>query len=411
MTRLVLSEVFPPQAGGSGRWLWEIYRRILTDRTRLIVGTNTDNSASDFDRDSGLRIQRRSLSPPTWGLLDPATLVHHGRLLGHLRRLARDEVIEQVHCGKCLSEGLTAWMFRRLTGIPYLCYAHGEEFALARTTSRELRFLTRRVLQDARVVIANSWNTHSELVEHWGLPAESIAVIHPGVDLERFQPAPPDPELRDALGWRDRTVLLTVGRLQPRKGQDQVIRALSRIREAVPDVLYALVGDGDDRQHLEALAAQHGVTEQVRFHGLVDDGLLPTLFQQADLFVLANRRDGHDFEGFGMVLLEAQACGRPILAGRSGGTAETLDDGRTGRLVDANEPGPIAEAIVDLLGDRQRLDRMGLDARHWVETRFCWSRQAAQAADLFDSLSPQTTRRVAPKRPSGSDERLQTTPS
>ena len=129
---------------------------------------------------------------------------------------------------------------RWLTGVPYLCYVHGEDVAAA-ATSREQRFLARRVLRRAACVIANSHNTERILLDEWHLPTERVRVLHPGVDTERFVPAPRDYGVRGRLGWGERRVVLTVGRLQKRKGQDMMIRALPALRRAVPDVLYAVL--------------------------------------------------------------------------------------------------------------------------------------------------------------------------
>ena len=148
--------------------------------------------------------------------------------------------------------------------------------------------------------------------------------------------------MRARLGWGERRVVLTVGRLQKRKGHDMMIRALPAIRRAVPDVLYAIVGDGEERAALEQLAEQEGVRQSVQFLGEVDDETLVRCYQQCDLFALPNRQVGGDIEGFGMVLLEAQACGRPVLAGASGGTAETMRVPETGRVVPCDRPQELA---------------------------------------------------------------------
>ena len=118
---------------------------------------------------------------------------------------------------------------RWLTGVPYLCYVHGEDVTGA-TTSRELHFLARQVLRRAALVIANSHNTERILRGDWGIPPERVRVLHPGVDTERFVPAPRDYRVRARLGWGERRVVLTVGRLQKRKGQDMLIRALPAVR-------------------------------------------------------------------------------------------------------------------------------------------------------------------------------------
>jgi phosphatidylinositol alpha-1,6-mannosyltransferase len=131
---------------------------------------------------------------------------------------------------------------------------------------------------------------------------------------------------------------------------------------------------------------EHGVANHVQFLGEVDDVRLRECYQQSDLFVLANRTIGGDFEGFGIVLIEAQACGKPVIAGASGGTAETMRVPETGRIVTCEEPGPVAAAIVDMLSDPQLMERMGHAARAWAVANFGWEALVPRAAAIFDSV-------------------------
>ena len=124
--------------------------------------------------------------------------------------------------------------------------------------------------------------------------------------------------MRARLEWTGRRVVLTVGALQKRKGQDMMIRALPAIRQRCPDVLYAIVGEGWERPYLESLVAELSVADLVQFRATPADDELIECYQQCDLFALPNRQVGWDFEGFGIVLLEAQACGKPVVTGQSG---------------------------------------------------------------------------------------------
>jgi phosphatidyl-myo-inositol dimannoside synthase len=215
------------------------------------------------------------------------------------------------------------------------------------------------------------------------VPATRLEVLHPGVDTQGFQPAPRDRASRAVLGWGERPVVLTVARLQERKGHDRMLEALPAIVARQPDLVWAVVGDGAFRSALEARAAALGVADNVRFHGAVDDPLLTLAYQQCDLFVLPNREVEGDFEGFGMVLLEAQACGRAVVAGASGGTAEAMRDGETGRLVDAADPAAIAAVVGELLAQPERRRAMGERGREWA-TRFDWDRHTVAAVALWD---------------------------
>lgn len=345
----------------------------------MIFAAPADGDAA-FDRTSPLPIERWPMRLPSWGAV--VGFRGYATLSRRLTRLSRVHRPRAVHCGKCLPEGLLGWINARRTGVPYWCFAHGEELTLARS-SRELGWLTGVVLRGAARVIANSGHTRRVALDGWRLPAAKITVLHPGVDTQVFKPAPPDPIVRESLGWTGRSVILTVGALQRRKGQDMLIRALPAIRRRCPDVLYAIVGEGWEQRELERLAAEQGVADAVRFMGVPDQDGLVRCYQQCDLFALPNRQVGWDFEGFGIVLLEAQACGRPVIAGESGGTAETMLPMETGARLPCTSPEPLAEACSALLEDPERRARMGARARAWAVERFDWTVLTDQARSLF----------------------------
>jgi phosphatidylinositol alpha-1,6-mannosyltransferase len=318
LNTLLVSDIFPSQTGGSGRWFWEIYRRLPRDS--YVIAAGEGPRQEDFDRTHDLRVARLPLAMRAWGIVSVEGLRGYVQAILRLRRLIAAERIGMVHCGRCLPEGVMALTLRLWMGVPYAYYVHGEDVGTARY-SREHRWLADRVLRTTSFLIPNSRNAERILIEEWGIAADRIRLLHPGVDTGRFMPAAPDRSLRAAVGWGERPVVLTVGRLQFRKGHDQMIQALATIREAIPDMLYAIAGDGEERAALEDLVDHEGLGDHVQFLREVDDNRLVQCYQQWDLFALPNRQVGRDIEGFGMVLLEAQACGKPVIAGASGGTA------------------------------------------------------------------------------------------
>jgi phosphatidylinositol alpha-1,6-mannosyltransferase len=380
---LLLSDVFPPRKGGSGRWLWELYRRLPELDVAVVAGGAPGDRA--FDGSSPLPVERLRRRFPSWGLLNRRGSTAYLSAVAQVRRAAARHKSRAIHCGKVLPEGLVGLVGSRLLGVPYLCYAHGEELTLARQ-SRELRWLAQLVFSRASKVIANSQHTERLLFEDWHIPPERTVVLTPGVDTTRFTPAPPDPVVRQMLGWTDRRVILTVGALQKRKGQDTVIRALPAIRARCPDVMFAVVGEGWELDYLRQLAAECGVADIVRFHGVLEDDIVVQCQQQCDVFVLANRKLGWDFEGFGIVLLEAQACGKPVITGASGGTAETLIPGETGQIVNADTPDELVPVVIDLLENREQCAEMGARGRRWVVARFDWNVLSRRALHVFGDL-------------------------
>jgi phosphatidylinositol alpha-1,6-mannosyltransferase len=333
---------------------------------------------------------RLPLTFSDWGVFNPRTLRWYWSVFQSLAAVVRSQGIDQIHCGRTLPEGWIAWMLKQRYGIPYICYAHGEEINTGYVnqpsgilTSRQLRWMLRRVMRGEDFVIANSQSTKQILIDGWGLSESKIRIMHPGVDTQRFVPTERNEVERTRLGWKDRHVVVTVGRLETRKGHDQMIRALPAIREIIPDVLYAIVGDGERREFLRALVEREELTNHVQFLGELNETQLLSCYQQCDLFVLPNRQVGNDIEGFGIVLLEAQACGKPVVAGTSGGTAETMRAPKTGRAISCDTPDEMAAVIIELLTNSALRSRMGEAARRWVVERFDWSMLSDKAEILF----------------------------
>jgi len=384
MKSLLITEIFPPKVGGSGRWFWEVYSRL--SRQDYIVAAGNDERATAFDSNHDLPCVRWPLFLPTWGIISTKGFLGYARLFKLLRSLIKQEDIKALHCGRCLPEGFLGWLAWKWMGIPYLCYVHGEELQYI-CKSRELYWLSRLVFSGARLVIVNSKNTQRLVNGYRGVVQNRIRLLRPGVDTTYFRSNAQDIVFRAEFGWKNRLVILTVGRLQKRKGQDYTILAVKKVKQVIPNVLYAIVGNGEERQYLEGLVIREGLQQYVRFFGEIDQANLLACYQQCDLFVLANREVDGDIEGFGMVLVEAQSCGKPVIAGNSGGTAETMIRNETGLLVDCRYPDLIAEAIIDLLRDTEKRAVMGNQAVKWVRENFDWESLIVRAENIFEELS------------------------
>ena len=187
-----------------------------------------------------------------------------------------------------------------------------------------------------------------------GVAPDKVALIYNGVEHERFLPGPADEALQARHDLQGKRVILTVARLDARKGHDTVLRALPGVLRVIPNAVYLVVGDGAERRSLEDLVDSLGLRASVIFVGQVSDTELGDYYRLCDVFVQPNCRmpDGDD-EGFGLVFLEAGACCVPVIGGRSGGVPEAVIDGQTGLLVDGNSSQETGDAIIRLLMDRQ----------------------------------------------------------
>jgi phosphatidylinositol alpha-1,6-mannosyltransferase len=196
-------------------------------------------------------------------------------------------------------------------------------------------------------------------------------------------------ELRQKLlGDRHKDkVILSVGNLVPRKGHDMVIRALPRVRQVVPEVTYLIVGEGSYGVQLENLATALGVRDRVIFAGPSAEDL-PDIYALADVFVMVSREQlqSCDVEGFGLVFLEASACAKPVVGGRSGGIPDAIVDGVTGLLVNPHDPEDIANALARFLSDTDLATRFGQQGRSRVVKYFGWDRIADQVQGILQSV-------------------------
>jgi phosphatidylinositol alpha-1,6-mannosyltransferase len=366
---LVLSEHFLPACGGTITWLVQTYSRYDPDEVVFVVGQCADTQLTD--QMLPFQVERIQMTMADWDPTQPASLWRYLQMFRKVRSSSFRHRVKQLHCMKVLPEGLVAWGMRNMASVPYLLYAHGEEI-LMRLTSRKLGWLIPRLYKGAAAIIANTHHTKT-LLEDIGVLSEKIHVIHPGVDGAAFR-------VGDEAGFIVRQrhnlgtapVLLTVGRLQRRKGQDMVIQALPSIKEKFPDVKYLIVGTGEEFAALQQLARDVEVQDKVIFAGQVSDSEQAAYYAACNVFIMPNRQIGADIEGFGMVFLEAGAVGKPVIGGKSGGTGEAIVEGVTGLRVDGTSVETIAAAVIDLLSNPARARSMGELGRRRVEAEFTW---------------------------------------
>jgi phosphatidylinositol alpha-1,6-mannosyltransferase len=266
-------------------------------------------------------------------------------------------------------------------GIPSVALTHGAEVWIARTPG--LAAAQRRGLRACRAVTAVSSHT-GELMRSALGDRPPLTVLYPGVDIERFAPTVDGRSVRERFGLGDRPLVVCVSRLVPRKGQDVLIEAMRSVRTRIPDAALLLVGDGPERDALER-AANTEPSGAVVLAGEASPEDLPACYAAADVFAMPcrSRFAGLEVEGLGIVFLEAAACGKPVVAGRSGGADEAIVDEQTGLLVEGGEPKAVALALVRLLEDAALAQRMGAAGRARVEAEFTWQRSSESLAGIL----------------------------
>jgi phosphatidylinositol alpha-1,6-mannosyltransferase len=264
-------------------------------------------------------------------------------------------------------------------------YAHGEELT---TWGKGGKYKAMRfALRHADTVIANSEFTRQELL-NMGVLAERIVLINPGVDVERFRPGLPCDDLKRHIGLtHGEKLILSVGRLSRRKGFDMVVRSLPQLAHQGIAVRYALIGIGEDHDYLINLARELGVSDRVHLLGHVSQEDLPRWYNACDVFAMPNREIDGDNEGFGMVFIEAAACGKPVIAGSAGGTGSAVIDAVTGYRVDGAIGERILESIHKLLANDALLLAMGTAGLTRVGNEFDWKVVANRTSRLAQNSS------------------------
>jgi phosphatidylinositol alpha-1,6-mannosyltransferase len=202
-------------------------------------------------------------------------------------------------------------------------------------------------------------------------------VVPLGADHLLFRPSLDTGDVRARYGLGPGRWLLSVARLSRHKGIDTALRALALLRRDYPDLRYAVVGTGEEQEALLAEARELGIEDRTRFLTNVPDRDLPAVYNCAEIYLGISRLMEQRVEGFGISLVEASACGLPVVAGRSGGIPEAVRDQETGLLVDAERPESVRDALARLLNDAELRGRLGTAGRRAVEEYYNWDRVTA----------------------------------
>ena len=358
MRHLLVTNDYPPKVGGIQSYLWEIYRRLPQDK--IVVYTTPHPDSESFDQQQTHKIIRSK----------QRVLLPIKQVANQIRSVAKDEDIDFIMYDPAVPIGILGPKIR----IPYGVILHGAEVTIPGRVPIA-RALIANVLQNAKLVVtAGDYSTKEAIrAAKQDLP---ICVIPPGVDVDRFKPL--DEQTRSAARGRfnfrdDDEVILTLSRLVPRKGMDVLISATSELVKTRPRVHLLIAGTGRDLRRLKALA--QSTNAPVTFLGYVPDDEVSELYGIADVFgmICRVRWGGLEQEGFGIVFLEAAACGVPQIAGRSGGADEAVLEGETGFVVDSpTDSTAVKQALEQLLVDSEIRKEMGRNSRARAEKEFSY---------------------------------------
>lgn len=370
---LLVTNDFPPRPGGIQSYLQTLAGELPPDDLVVYAPRWRGDSHLKFDAKQKFQVVRH---PTTLMLPTPLVLRRAARLL-------RDEKCDTVWFGAAAPLALLSPRLRRAGAERILASTHGHEVGWSMLPGA--RQALRAIGDHTDVVTYVSKYTRGRFASAFGAGA-ALEYLPPGVDTETFRPDPAArTELRERYGLGDRPTILCLSRLVPRKGQDVLIAAMREIRDRVDGAVLVIAGGGPYEDKLRGLAAALEVSDSVVFTGRVPSAELAAHHTIADVFAMPcrTRGAGLDVEGLGIVYLEASATGVPVVAGRSGGAPETVLEGKTGRVVDGRKVTEIADALVDILADRDAAAAMGAAGRAWVEQNWRWDTLGARLRHLL----------------------------
>ena len=374
MSHLLVTNDFPPKIGGIQSYLWELWRRLPPDEVTVL--TTPHRGSTSFDADQPFRIVRDR---------QPALLPTPG-LLRRVRSLADEYDAEVVVIDPAVPLGLLGPKLDR----PYALVIHGAE------TTVPVRLPAARnalawTLRGARHLISASAYAESETRRLLGDAVPPAIFVPPGVDTERFRPLSEEErhQARAGFGVHPGSLLVvSVSRLVPRKGMDSLIAASARLAPRYPGLRVVIGGEGRDRSRLERLVTREQAP--VRLLGAVSEDRLAALYGCGDVFAMPCRERwaGLDQEGFGIVFMEAAACGVPQVAGASGGAGDAVVDGKTGLVVsEPQEPERVAEALERLLEDPALRRDMGAAGRQRAVDEFSYDVLAPRLREALAGMA------------------------
>ncbi|MCX6436466.1 MAG: glycosyltransferase family 4 protein [Actinobacteria bacterium] len=373
---LCITNDFGPRAGGIETFIIGLVERM--PKHSVIVYTSSQEGSQSFDQawreNYGVEVIRDRSK-----ILLPSPRV--GRAV---RKIAREREVRKAFFGAAAPLALLSQGLRRAGVTRIVALTHGHEVWWAKLWP--FSFAMHRIGSGTDHLTYLGSYTKSQI--EGALPQrarESMVKIAPGIDTDHFAPQPNAAALRAELGLTQKKVIVSVGRLVHRKGQDTLIEAMPEILAQVPDAHLLFIGEGPYKDYLVKRAAALHITHAITFIGRIHYAELPRYICVGDIFAMPSRSRlaGLEVEGLGIVYLEASACGLAVIGGKSGGAPDAVLEGETGYAVDGTSPHDVAVVAIKLLKDPALATSMGARGRAWVMDEWRWDIWSKRFNELF----------------------------
>jgi phosphatidylinositol alpha-1,6-mannosyltransferase len=372
---LFVTNDFGPRAGGIETFIIGLIQRRPFGTTVIYTSfqENSEQYDSDWLANYGVRVirDRSKILLPT------------PRVAFNLREIIKREGITTAAFGAAAPLGLLSASMKRVGITRTVALTHGHEVWWAKVFPFNL--LLRRIGSTVDVLTYLGDFTRAAISQGISAKAQSSMVkVAPGIDVDHFIPTDAS-ALRESLGITKKKVIVSVGRLVHRKGQDCLIESMPQILSSVPDAHLLLIGQGPYREHLQELVRKHRLESSVTFIGRIEYKDLPMYLCAGEIFAMPSRSRlmGLEVEGLGIVYLEASSCGLPVLAGSSGGAPDAVVQNITGLVVDGTNHEQIATAAINLLNNIAASQLMGAAGRQWIVENWRWEIWSKEFEDLL----------------------------
>ena len=362
---LLVTNDFGPRTGGIETFVIGLLERISDHEVTVFTSQQGDTSEYDqqwFEK-FGVRVIRdqSKILLPSW------------RVSRAAKEVVASHNIEIVVFGAAAPLALMSSALRKSGVKKIIALTHGHEVWWAKIFP--FNFAIKRIGKSVdHLTYLGEFTRQAISKALTDKSAKEMVKIAPGIDTAHFIPQPDAMQKRKDLGLQDKKIIISVGRLVHRKGQDKLIEAMPNVLRKIPNAHLLIVGVGPYKNHLEKLVNKLSLKEDVTFAGRIMYDRLPSYLSAADLFAMPSRSRffGLEVEGLGIVYLEASACGIPVLAGNSGGAPDAVLEGVTGLCVDGTNVAEIASALIEICSDAERASHMGAAGRNWIVDQWRW---------------------------------------
>lgn len=352
---LLVTLEYPPQVGGVANYCSNLVKYLPTEKIEVLTNQHHELLA------------KRKYLP--WL-----------KSFKKIRKIVREKNIDVLIIGQVLPLGTVAWLLNKYYKIPYIVLTYAMDVTFPQRYPRK-KSLMQKIFNNAEKIITISRYTKYEIYKLLNNRDQGkIEIISPAPNInpEKF------PITNSQFSNKEEKIILSVGRLVARKGYDTVIKSLPIILSKIPNLKYVIIGSGEYKKTLLDLVKKLNLQDKVIFKENLSDEKVAQYYHDCDVFIMPSREtQERDVEGFGLVYLEANSFGKPVIAGKSGGVEDAVIDGQTGFLVEPEDKQMIADAAIKILNNKDLANKLGEQGKLRVNREFSWLLKAKQLEKII----------------------------